>query len=177
MASSGVGVTASIYVESSHLGFIGGATEPKLHRRPSHRRPRPPLECVPQDAVWQHGYANEQCVTFAGSGGPYQSEASSWGTTSSASGVPLILTATSDLKIAVELSNTSSVSESTKRLCSIAHAAHEPSTTFGVSVLFAGVSGRHVVVGVRHSMPASAGNQDPVHRHRDHEGNHQRRDQ
>src|SRR3954447_2642374 len=102
----------------------------------------------------------------AGSGGPYQSEASSWGTTSSASGVPLILTATSDLKIAVELSNTSSVSESTKRLCSIAHAAHEPSTTFGVSVLFAGVSGRHVVVGVRHSMPATAGNQDPVHRHR-----------
>src|SRR3954463_11467716 len=56
----------------------------------------------------------------AASGGPYHSEASSGGDTSSASGVPFILTATSDLKIAVELSSTSSVSESTKRLCSIA---------------------------------------------------------
>src|SRR3954454_3638107 len=63
----------------------------------------------------------------AASGGPYHSEASSGDDTSSASGVPLTLTATSDLKIAVELSNSASVSESTKRLCSIAHAAQEPS--------------------------------------------------
>src|SRR3954452_22483150 len=33
--------------------------------------------------------------------------------------------------------------------------------------LYVAMSGRHVVVGVHHSMPATAGNQDPVHRHRD----------
>src|SRR3954451_3368858 len=73
----------------------------------SYQRSGPPNRCG-------DGGAN------AGSGGPYHSEASSWGATSSAGGLPLILIATSDLKIAVELSNASSVSASIERLCSIA---------------------------------------------------------